>query len=72
MTDAVHEDILLPLDLAVRESVNQKVHPTEWYARASIESAMHTVLPHRVILYVHCANTIAWEYGKRRCLTTKV
>jgi ribulose-5-phosphate 4-epimerase/fuculose-1-phosphate aldolase len=29
-------------------------------AGASIETAMHAVLPHRVVLHVHSVNTIAW------------
>jgi len=61
MADAVHEDILIPLDLAdVKERVKQKVDPAERYDGASIETAMHAVLPHRVVLHVHCVNTIAW------------
>jgi rhamnose utilization protein RhaD (predicted bifunctional aldolase and dehydrogenase) len=61
MADAIHEDILIPLDLAeVKERVKQKVDPAERYARASIETAMHAVLPHRVVLHVHSVNTIAW------------
>ena len=61
MADAIHEDILIPLDLVeVRESVKQKVDPAERYTRASIETAMHAVMPHRVVLHVHCVNTIAW------------
>jgi rhamnose utilization protein RhaD (predicted bifunctional aldolase and dehydrogenase) len=61
MADATHEDILIPLDLAqVRECVKQKIDPAERYASASIETAMHAVLPHHVVLHVHCVNTIAW------------
>jgi rhamnose utilization protein RhaD (predicted bifunctional aldolase and dehydrogenase) len=61
MADAIHEDILIPLDLAeVKERVKQKVDPAELYNGASIETAMHAVLPHRVVLHVHCVNTIAW------------
>jgi len=61
MADAIREDILIPLDLAdVRERVKQKVDPANRYYGASIETAMHAVLPHRVVLHVHCVNTIAW------------
>ncbi len=61
MADAIHEDILIPLDLAeVKEHVKHKVDPAERYTRASIETAMHAVLPHRVVLHVHSVNTIAW------------
>jgi ribulose-5-phosphate 4-epimerase/fuculose-1-phosphate aldolase len=61
MADAIRKDILIPLDLAdVRERVTQKVDPADRYHGASIETAMHAVLPHRVALHVHCVNTIAW------------
>jgi len=61
MADAIREDILIPLDLAeAKECVKQKVDPVERYTRASIETAMHAVMPHRVVLHVHCVNTIAW------------
>jgi rhamnose utilization protein RhaD (predicted bifunctional aldolase and dehydrogenase) len=61
MADAIHEDILIPLDLAeVKEYVKQSVDPAELHAHASIETAMHAVLPHRVVLHVHSVNTIAW------------
>jgi rhamnose utilization protein RhaD (predicted bifunctional aldolase and dehydrogenase) len=61
MADAMHQDILVPLDLVdVRECVRRGVDPTELYSNASIETSMHAVLPQRVILHVHCVNTIAW------------
>jgi rhamnose utilization protein RhaD (predicted bifunctional aldolase and dehydrogenase) len=61
MADAMDEDILIPLDLAeVKECVKHEVDPAERYTRASSETAMHAVLPHRVVLHVHCVNTIAW------------
>jgi rhamnose utilization protein RhaD (predicted bifunctional aldolase and dehydrogenase) len=36
------------------------VDPAARYANASIETAMHVTLPHRVVLHVHSVNTIAW------------
>lgn len=61
MADAIREDTLIPLDLAdVRERVRQKIDPADHYYGASIETAMHSMLPHRVVLHVHCVNTIAW------------
>jgi rhamnose utilization protein RhaD (predicted bifunctional aldolase and dehydrogenase) len=61
MADAIREDILIPLDLAdVRERVKEKVDPADRYCGASIETAMHAALPHRVVLHVHCVDTIAW------------
>jgi rhamnose utilization protein RhaD (predicted bifunctional aldolase and dehydrogenase) len=61
MADALCEDILVPLDLAaVKECVTRGVDPTELYSNASIETSMHAVLPHRVVLHAHCVKTIAW------------
>jgi len=61
MADALRKDILIPLDLAVaRECVKRNVDPATRHARASIETAMHAAMPHRVVLHVHCVNTIAW------------
>ena len=61
MADAIHENILIPLDLEeVKQRVKQKLDPAELDERVSIETAMHAVLPHRVVLHVHCVNTIAW------------
>jgi ribulose-5-phosphate 4-epimerase/fuculose-1-phosphate aldolase len=61
MADAIHEDIFIPLDLAeVKECVKQKADPAELDARASIETAMHAVMPHRVVLHIHSVDTIAW------------
>ena len=52
----------MPLDLAeMKECVKQKVDPAARYTRASIETAMHAVLPHRVALHLHSVNTIAWS-----------
>ena len=61
MADAMHDDILVPLDLAVvKEWVRRGVDPTTLHSKASIETSMHAVLPHRVVLHVHCVKTIAW------------
>lgn len=61
MADATRDDILIPLDLAdVRERVKHMIDPADRYCGASIETAMHAILPHRVALHVHCVNTIAW------------
>jgi ribulose-5-phosphate 4-epimerase/fuculose-1-phosphate aldolase len=61
MADALRDDILIPLDLAeVSHCLRQGIDPTERYPRASLESAMHAALPHRIVLHVHCVNTIAW------------
>jgi rhamnose utilization protein RhaD (predicted bifunctional aldolase and dehydrogenase) len=61
LADAKHEDILVPLDLSeVKRYLSQQVDPADIYACASIETAMHAVLPHPVVLHVHSVNTIAW------------
>src|ERR1039458_18083 len=55
MVDALNEDILIPLDLpeVIRECLQQVVDPAGRYPGASMETAMHAVLPHRVVLHVH-------------------
>ncbi len=62
MADAMRDDILIPLDLAetVTLCLRRGVDPIERYPSASLETAMHAALPHRVVLHVHCVNTIAW------------
>jgi rhamnose utilization protein RhaD (predicted bifunctional aldolase and dehydrogenase) len=64
---AKQDDILIPVDLArAREWVRQNVDPAEKYrgvtreSRASVETAMHAALPHRVVIHVHSVHTIAW------------
>jgi len=62
MADALDQDILIPLDLAevIRDCLRQGLDPVGRYPGASVETAMHAVLPHRVVLHVHSVNTIAW------------
>ena len=61
MADAIRDDIFIPLDLkGVRECLRQKLDPAERYQGASLETALHAALPHRMVLHVHCVNTIAW------------
>jgi rhamnose utilization protein RhaD (predicted bifunctional aldolase and dehydrogenase) len=61
MADALRDDFLTSLDLAeVTACLRQGVDPAERYPRASLETAMHAALPHRVVVHVHCVNTIAW------------
>lgn len=62
MADALRDDILAPLDLnAIRaECLQRNIDPTERFPGASLETAMHAVLPHRVVLHVHAVNAIAW------------
>ncbi len=62
MADALEDDILTPLVLAdlQGECLERNVDPAERYSGASLETAMHAVLPHRVVVHVHCVDTIAW------------
>jgi ribulose-5-phosphate 4-epimerase/fuculose-1-phosphate aldolase len=68
LADAMQEEVLVPVNLAeVRQCVRQHVDPAEVYVsqsgnplRASVETSMHAVLPHPVVIHVHSVNTIAW------------
>jgi rhamnose utilization protein RhaD (predicted bifunctional aldolase and dehydrogenase) len=66
LADAKQEDTFVPVELAVvKESLRRNVEIAQLYTwgdelRPSIETAMHAVLPHRVVLHVHSVNTIAW------------
>jgi rhamnose utilization protein RhaD (predicted bifunctional aldolase and dehydrogenase) len=61
MADALSEDFLVPMDLdEVKAYVRRNMDPTQRYRKASLETAMHAALPHRVVLHVHCVNSIAW------------
>jgi rhamnose utilization protein RhaD (predicted bifunctional aldolase and dehydrogenase) len=63
---ANQEEILIPIELAeAKETVEQggEIAPRRISRngmRPSIETAMHAVLPHRVVIHVHSINTIAW------------
>jgi rhamnose utilization protein RhaD (predicted bifunctional aldolase and dehydrogenase) len=68
LADAVDRDIFIPLKLAkllaafaegADECAAAAVVGSE-ERRPSIESAVHAVLPHRVIAHVHCIETIRW------------
>lgn len=60
--------MFIPLDLAeTRNRVQQAKDPAGQsplgpgeLLRTSVETAMHAVLPHSVVLHVHSINTIAW------------
>jgi len=66
LAHAMREDVLVPVELAeVRESIQNgaEIAPhdsSKNELRPSIETAMHTVLRHRVVIHVHSINTIAW------------
>ena len=62
------EQLLVPIDLReARQHVERNQYIAAAYEnryhgelRPSIETAMHAVLPHRVVVHVHSVNTIAW------------
>src|SRR5262245_29135070 len=61
MARADHDDFLIPLHLGeVCDCLGRAENPAEHFARTSIETSMHAVLPHRVVLHVHSINAIAW------------
>ena len=66
LANAKQEDTFVPIELAVvKESLRRNVEIAQVYSlsdqlRPSIETAMHAVLQHRVVLHVHSVNTIAW------------
>jgi rhamnose utilization protein RhaD (predicted bifunctional aldolase and dehydrogenase) len=67
MARANQEEILIPIELVeAKETVEQggEIAPrqisTNGMMRPSIETAMHVVLPHRVVIHVHSINMIAW------------
>jgi len=62
----MQEEIFVPLKLAgLKESILNDSEITPHFAlndalRPSIETAMHAVLRHRVVIHVHSINAIAW------------
>ncbi len=72
LAHADREDILIPVDLAdtcarIEENIDPAGQSAIVHGKTlgtSVETAMHAVLPHRVVLHVHSVNSIAW--GVRR------
>ncbi|RXH39427.1 class II aldolase/adducin family protein [Bradyrhizobium zhanjiangense] len=67
LADAEHKDIFVPVSLgAARAALSQgdervPLAPGAGTAlRASIETSLHALMPHPVVLHVHSVNTIAW------------
>jgi rhamnose utilization protein RhaD (predicted bifunctional aldolase and dehydrogenase) len=68
LAHAKQHQILMPIDLAeARDGLQRHIDPAKKYngagpgqPRASIETALHVVLPHKVVMHVHSVNTIAW------------
>lgn len=76
MANAETHDIFLPLDAttvrrrleAGKDDCAASAGIGQGTARASIEAAVHAVLPHRIVIHVHCVETIRWavlENGHR-------
>lgn len=69
LADAEKEDIFLPVSLsgarAALAAGSERMPAAPGYAeskfRASIETSLHALMPHPVVLHVHSVNTIAWS-----------
>lgn len=61
MADAMDEDAFISLDLNdITACLQNGRDPSAAFPRASLETAMHAVMPHRFVLHVHSVNAIAW------------
>ncbi len=61
MSAARRDDIFIRLNLdEVAGCLRRNLDPADFFAGASIETAMHAVMPHRIVVHVHSVNTIAW------------
>jgi rhamnose utilization protein RhaD (predicted bifunctional aldolase and dehydrogenase) len=69
LAHAAKEEIFLPVSLSeTHRLIEQGIDPSGQTAlvdgkvlRSSVETAMHAVLPYRVVTHVHSINTIAWS-----------
>jgi rhamnose utilization protein RhaD (predicted bifunctional aldolase and dehydrogenase) len=57
LAQAAQDDFLVPVDLEAARAGH--CHPSEGRC-ASIETAMHALLPRAVVIHVHSVNVIAW------------
>jgi rhamnose utilization protein RhaD (predicted bifunctional aldolase and dehydrogenase) len=67
LADAEKKNIFVPISLSGARAAlardDQRMplaHGAESGLRASIETSLHALLPHQVVLHVHSVNTIAW------------
>ena len=66
LSEADKRDIFVPVDLpgalrALEQGIEKMpVADAAAKLRPSIETSLHALLPHRVVLHVHAVNTIAW------------
>jgi rhamnose utilization protein RhaD (predicted bifunctional aldolase and dehydrogenase) len=69
LSDAEHKDVFVPVDLpgarAALAAGEEKMPVAPGFGeiklRASIETALHALLPHPVVLHIHAVNAIAWS-----------
>lgn len=66
LADAANQNIFARMDLNwAREQVRSGLDPAKQHEAVgqslpSVETALHAVLPHRVVIHVHSVNVIAW------------
>lgn len=67
LADAEHKDIFVPVSLGMARTAlaqgDERVPLASGAGttlRASIETSLHALMPHPVVLHVHSVNTIAW------------
>ena len=61
MSAAIRDDIFIRLNLDnVGDCLRRNLDPSDLFAGASLETAVHAVMPHRIVVHVHSVNTIAW------------
>jgi rhamnose utilization protein RhaD (predicted bifunctional aldolase and dehydrogenase) len=68
LADAEDKDVFVPISLSgaraalARDDEQMPLAPGhDSPLRASIETSLHALMPHRVVLHVHSVNTIAWS-----------
>src|SRR5260370_854128 len=72
LAHAMEEEMFLPAPLADilnfmdgnREYIEEYTTASGTTLRPSVETSMHAVLPHRVVVHVHSVRTIAWAVRK--------
>src|SRR5690242_2753621 len=75
LAEAEHDEMLVPIDLehaarSVERGTNISGSCTTSAGvtlRASIETAMHSVIPQRIVVHVHSVNVIAWAVRQDAC-----
>jgi hypothetical protein len=66
MSAAIRDDIFIRLNLDdVGDCLRRNLDPSDLFAGASLETAMHAVMPHRIVMHVHSVNAIAWAPARR-------